>query len=98
MTPLALLLVAVAAIGGLFLGRVKASRATAVLSALALLAVSNLLASWPHFAPEKPDSWPQTYLVGLLATGVASVVIHVVPFLLGLYVGKRARGANPHAT
>ncbi len=96
-TARALLLAVVAIAVGLYQGRIKTSGTAAGSTALGLMGTSNLLACWPYFVAGEPTSWVRTYLTGLLATGLASLLIHVAPFLITWYLAKRFWKRSTHA-
>ena len=85
------LLFLVAAAVGLYQGRIKATPLTRAVTAVVLLGVSNLLASWPWFIDD-PSTWIRTYYTGLFQTGLLSLAVHVVPFFVAYYIA-RARSA-----
>jgi hypothetical protein len=90
-TALAVLLFAVAVAAGLYQGRIETTWLTRVITAVALMGVSNLLASWPYFGGEL-SSWVKTYVSGLFHTSLISFTIHVAPFFLAWHVAKWVRG------
>jgi len=56
--------------------------------------VSNLLASWSYFGDD-PKTWMTTYFSGVVYTGIASLLFHVVPAVLSCYLTIRLmRKAN----
>ena len=91
---LALLLLAGAIAVGVHQGRVTARPVTVAVTALTVLGISNLLASWPWFVADQPETWPQTYFSALALTGLASLVIHVAPFGLAWYLARRFKVAR----
>jgi quinol-cytochrome oxidoreductase complex cytochrome b subunit len=90
MMAVAIVLLVVALILGLYEGWRRATTLIAVLSGAAIMAVSNLAANWPWFSSDL-SSWPRTYGYGLLQTGVASFAIHVLPFIAAYLIGRRMR-------
>ncbi len=91
---LAILLLVGAVASGIHQGRVAARSVTVAFTAVAVLGISNLLASWPWFVADQPQTWPQTYLSALAFTGLASFLVHVVPFGLAWYFAKRFRASR----
>jgi hypothetical protein len=88
MIAIAIALLVVALILGLYEGWSRATTLIAVLSGAAIMAASNLAANWPWFSSD-PTTWARTYSYGLLQTGVASFAIHVVPFIVAYFIGRR---------
>ncbi len=50
--------------------------------AILLFLISNLAITFKFFG-SAPSSWLFTFLTGIIQTGVASFLFHVVPFLVG---------------
>lgn len=76
---------------GFYEGRNRSRTFYVVVSGLAIMGVSNLAANGPFFTDD-PNTWARTYGTGLLQTGVLSVVIHLLPFIIARFVGRKWRG------
>jgi hypothetical protein len=94
MKAIAILIFICAVALGFYEGRLRPRTLIVVVSGTAIMAVSNLGASWPWFTTD-PSTWARTYYSGLLQTGAGSLVIHVLPFIFAYLIGKRCRGHSP---
>ncbi len=90
MMTIAILIFVGAVALGFFQGRSNASTLVVVVSGLMILAISNLAANWPWFGSD-PSTWARTYGYGLVQTGVVSVAIHLVPFIVAYLLGRISR-------
>jgi hypothetical protein len=90
MAILAMLLVVIAVGVGIHEGRRGTRFALVAGTGLAIMALSNLLASWPWFVPDQPRTWWHTYVTGLAFMGAASAVVHVVPFGVACCLARRS--------
>lgn len=97
MMTLGIVLFAVAVVLGLCQGRLETTAATRTITGVALLAVSNLLCSWPYFVKD-PDTWLTTYATEFMWTGAVSLIVHVVPFLVAWRVGKWLKSTSKSNT
>lgn len=96
MMALAILILAGAVALGYYEGRKRSRMVVVVLSGATLMGVSNLAANWPWFVSD-PSTWARTYGYGLLQTGVLSLAIHLVPFVIAYVIGGRYRGQSKFA-
>jgi hypothetical protein len=76
---------------GFYEGLRRARLLVVIVSGTAILGVSNLAANWPWFISD-PTTWARTYGYGLLQTGIVSVAIHLLPFIIAYLAGARSRG------
>lgn len=93
MMAIAIVLLVVALVLGLYEGWSRATMLIAVLSGAAIMAASNLAANWPWFSSDL-STWPRTYGYGLLQTGIVSFAIHVIPFIAAYLIGRRMRARS----
>ena len=78
---LGILLFILAIVVGYFEGLAKASRPVVFATAIAFLLISNGLAA-QYYYKKDGGTWIITYLSSLLETGIASILVHVLPFYL----------------
>ena len=90
-------LLALAIVVGYFEGSAKASWPIVHATALAFLLVSNFIASLSFYTSDS-GTWIITYFTGLLATGSASILVHVLPFYLAYLIVARIKSLTKRSS
>lgn len=72
---------------GIIEGRARTRGLRVFLTALALLAISNLWISLPFYSSD-PTTWHITYFGNLLLTIVLLLAFYIVPFLASYFVAR----------
>jgi hypothetical protein len=85
---LAILVLMIAVGLGFYEGWCRSRISVVIGSGAAIVAVSNLAATWPSFSSD-PSTWARTYCYGFLQTGVVSLLIHLVPFVIAYLFAAR---------
>lgn len=96
MSILWVLLFAITVVVGVHQGRVEAKRSTRAITAVVLLVVSNVIASWPYFVPGLLSKL-RTFYTGLILGGLPLLVFNVAPFFVAYHLTRwvvRRRGGN----
>jgi hypothetical protein len=92
MTQIAGLIILIGAVVlGFYEGWKRPRFLVVILSGTTIMGVSNLAANWRWFVSDA-STWAQTYGTGLLQTGVVSLTIHLVPFVIAYLIGRRYQG------